>query len=108
MRVIAAAGATAVILLSSTVPALNAVIPSQCSDRNKLNGVAVDARLVAIELYYDGLINGLSDGKRKSCYEAPAFNDDKLAIVNKTLELVERDCSPVARAARIAAEGVCP
>src|SRR5690348_14977619 len=30
-------------------------LPSQCSDRNALNGISVDARLVAIKYYFAGL-----------------------------------------------------
>ena len=109
MRVMAAAaGVTAIILFSSTPLALSANELSQCSDRNKLNSIAVDARLAAVEFYYQGFIDGLPAGDRKSCYQARVVNDDKFAIVNKTLELIERDCLPVAQAARIAAEGACP
>jgi hypothetical protein len=36
------------------------------------------------------------------------LNDDRLAIVNKTLELIERDCLPIEMAGRIALEGSCP
>ena len=105
MRVKMQAVAVAILLFSSTV---NASDLFQCSDRNELNGISVDARLVAIKLYYDGFIGGLTDEKRKSCYEAHALNDDKLAVVNKALQLIERDCLSVASAARIAAEGACP
>jgi hypothetical protein len=44
----------------------------------------------------------------KNVMKPVALNDDRLAIVNKTLELIERDCLPIAMAARIAAEGACP
>ena len=98
-----AATIVAIALFSSTVNASD-----RCSDRNELNGISVDARLVAIKLYYHGFIGGLTDEKRKSCYEAHALNDDKLAVVNKVLELVERDCLSIASAARIVAEGACP
>ena len=37
-----------------------------------------------------------------------AFNDEKLALVNRTLDLVERDCLPIETAARMAAEGARP
>jgi hypothetical protein len=36
------------------------------------------------------------------------LNDDRLAIVNKTLEVIERDCLPIETAARIALAGACP
>jgi hypothetical protein len=93
---------------SSAKAAADANQLSDCSDRNALNSIAVDARLVAIKLYYDRFILGLTDASRQKCYEARALNDDRLAIVNKTLELIERDCLPIAMAARIAAEGACP
>jgi hypothetical protein len=102
------AGVTAIILLASTAAAISADVTSQCSDKNRLNGVSVDARLVAIEFYYQGIIEGLPDGDRKSCFAARVLNTGKLDIVNKTLDLIERDCLPIARAARTAADGVCP
>lgn len=103
MRVMMQAAAIAIFLFPSTASAID-----RCSDRNTLNGISVDARLVALKLYYDGFIGGLTDEKRRSCYEAHALNDDKLVVVNKALQLVERDCLSVASAARIAAEGACP
>jgi hypothetical protein len=108
MRMMTAAGVTAIILFSSTAQAASADALSQCSDRNKLNSTAVDARLVAIEFYYQGFIDGLADGDRKSCFAARVLSTDKLAIANKALDLIERDCLPIAQAARVAAEGVCP
>jgi hypothetical protein len=108
MRVITAAGVKAIILLSSTAAAISAGETSQCSDKNKLNGVSVDARLVAIEFYYQGIIDGLADGGRKSCFASRVSNDGKLTFANKTLELIERNCLPISQAARIAAEGECP
>jgi hypothetical protein len=80
----------------------------KCSDRNALDSIAVDARLVAIKFYYDGFIHGLTDRDRQACYEARALNDDRQAIVNKTLDLIEQNCLPIETAARIAAEGACP
>lgn len=108
MQMIRAAGVTAIILFSSAASVASADALSQCSDKNKLNSAAVDARLVAIEFYYRGFIDGLADGDRKSCYLALVLNSDELAIANKTLDLIERDCLPIARAARAAAEGLCP
>jgi hypothetical protein len=107
MRVMMAVAVTAIILFSSTAAASNAEDLSQCSDRNKLNDISVDARLVAIEFYYDGLTDGLTDSARKTCYEVHASNREP-AIANKTLKLIERDCLPIAQAARIASEGACP
>jgi hypothetical protein len=78
-----------------------------CSDRDALNGIAVDARLVVIKYYYDGFIHRLSDRNRQGCYDSRILNDDRLAIVNNTLDLIERDCLPIDAGAR-AAEGACP
>lgn len=80
----------------------------KCSDRNALDSIAVDARLVAIKFYYDGFIHGLTDRDRQACYQARALNDDRQAIVNKTLDLIEQNCLPIETAAHIAAEGACP
>jgi hypothetical protein len=103
-----AAGVTAIIFLSATAAAISAGETSRCSDKNKLNGGSVDARLVAIEFYYHGVIEGLPDGDRKSCFAVRVLNAGKLDIVNKTLDLIERDCLPIAQAARTVADGVCP
>jgi hypothetical protein len=100
--------ATAILLLCRAASAVNADEHSQCSDKNKLNGVSVDARLIAIEFYYQGLIDSPADGRRKSCLSGRFLSDGKLALVNKTLELIERDCLPISQAARIAADGECP
>ena len=109
MHSIIAATAMIAAVCSSAKAAADANQLSDCSDRNALNSIAVDARLVAIKLYYDGFILGLTDASRQKCHEARALNDDRLTIVNKkTLELIERDCLPIAMAARIAAEGACP
>jgi len=108
MLVMTAAGLTAILLFSSTVAAVSAAELSQCSDKNKLNGVSVDARLTAIEFYFQGIIDGQADGGSKSCFAARVLDDGKLAFVNKTLELIEHDCLPIAQAVRLAAEGQCP
>jgi hypothetical protein len=83
-------------------------LPSQCSDRNALNGISVDARLVAIKYYFVGLVRGSADRARQACYEAHALGDAGAAILNKTLELIETNCSTMERAARIAIDPVCP
>jgi hypothetical protein len=63
MRLIVAA-------LSSSAKAAADVNPvNDCSDRNALNDIAVDARLVAIKFYYDGFIRGMTDRNRQTCYE---------------------------------------
>jgi hypothetical protein len=108
MRLMVTAAVIAAVLCSSAKAAPDANEVNDCSDRNALNGIAVDARLVAIKLYYDGFIHGLTDRNRQACYEARALDDDRLTIVNKTLDLIERDCLPIETAARIAAAGACP
>ena len=50
----------------------------------------------------------MTDRNRQTCFEARVLNDNRLAIVNKTLDLIERDCLPIETAARIALEGACP
>jgi hypothetical protein len=108
MRLMIATAAIVAALGSSAKAAADANQIKDCSDRNALNGIAVDARLVAIKFYYDGLIHGMTDRNRQTCYEARVLKDDSLAIVNKTLDLIERDCLPIETAARIALEGGCP
>ncbi len=81
---------------------------AQCSDRDALNDVSVDARLLAIKYYFAGLASNLPDPKRRACYEAHAINDPALQVVNKTLELIERNCAPMAGAAQAAVAPDCP
>jgi hypothetical protein len=100
--------AAAVLVGAQFAPAVAAEVVNPCSDRNALDSIAVDARLVAIKFYYDGFIHGLNDRERQACYQALALNDDKQAIVNKTLDLIERNCFSIETAARMAAEGACP
>jgi hypothetical protein len=107
MRMMMAA-AIAVAVLCSAIATADGAERSQCSDRNALNSISVDARLVAIKYFFAGLVRGLTDRNRQACYEAHALNDVRLAIVNKTFELIERDCLPIEEAARIAAEAACP
>ena len=108
MRLMIATAAIVVALSSSERAAPDANPLSDCSDRNALNSIAVDARLVAIKFYYDGFFHGMTDRNRQTCFEARVLNDDRLAIVNKTLEVIERDCLPIETAARIALVGACP
>jgi hypothetical protein len=108
MRLMMAAAAMVAALSSSAKAANDASQVKDCSDRNTLNSAAVDARLVAIKYYYDGLIHGMTDRNRQACYEAQALNDDRLVVVNKALDLIERDCLPIETAARLAIEGACP
>jgi hypothetical protein len=100
--------AAIVVALFCTATAADAGSPSDCSDRNALNDISVDARLAAIKFYYAGLVQGLPDRERRACYEAQILEDSKLAIVNKTLELIEGDCLPIGSAAGIAAKSACP
>lgn len=81
---------------------------AKCADRNALNDISVDARLVAIKYYFVGLIRASADRNRQACYEAHALNDGKREVLNKTLQLIERDCSTMEAAARTAIEAACP
>ena len=81
---------------------------TQCSDRNALNGISVDARLVAIKYYFVGIVRGSTDRARQACYEAHALSDEGTAILNKTLQFIETNCSKMESAARAAIEPACP
>jgi hypothetical protein len=107
MRLMIAVAALGAALFSSAKAGVDVNSLAQCNDRNALNGIAVDARLVAIKFYYDGFIDGQTDRTRQACYEARVLNDEELALVNKTLDLIESDCLPIETAARMAAEGAC-
>lgn len=48
--------AIVVTLFCSATLAADAGSPSDCSDRNALNDISVDARLAAIKFYYAGLV----------------------------------------------------
>src|SRR5580658_2921363 len=89
MRLMMATAAIVAALGSPAKAAADVNPVNDCSDRNALNDIAVDARLVAIKFYYAGFIRGMTDRNRETCYEARVLNDDRLAIVNKTLELIE-------------------
>ena len=103
--------AVAMIALVSSSPALAVVTisePNQCNDRNALQGVAYDARLIAIKMYYEGFLQNMTDRSRQVCYEAHVLLDDSFAVINKTRTLVETNCLPIDVAARMATEGLCP
>jgi hypothetical protein len=93
---------------SSSLAVVRVGVPNECSDRNALQDIAVDARLTAIQFYYKGLIQNLADKNRQICYEAHILMDDSFAVLNKTRTLIETNCLPVDVAARIAVEGLCP
>ena len=88
--------------------AADAANPAKCADRNALNDISVDARLVAIKYYFVGLVRASADHNRQACYEAHALNDDNREVMNKTLQFIERDCSTIEAAARAAIESACP
>ena len=103
--------AVAMIALSFSSPALAVITvsePGQCNDRNALQGIAYDARLIAIKMYYQGLLQNMTDKSRQVCYEAHVLLDDSFAVINKTRTLVETQCLAIDVAARIATEGLCP
>jgi hypothetical protein len=106
MRMMMTAMIAFAIWCSATVA--DAADSSKCADRNALNDISVDARLVAIKYYFVGLVRASTDRNRQACYEAHALNDDKREVLNKTLQLIERDCSTMEAAARTAIEPACP
>ncbi len=73
-----------------------------------MQSIAIDARLIAIKLYYEGLVQSMTDKTRQICYEAHVLMDDHFAVINKTRVLVETDCLAIDIAARKATEGLCP
>ncbi len=93
---------------SSSLAVVRVGAANECSDRNALQDIAVDARLTAIQFYYKGLIQNLADKHRQICYEAHVLMDESFAVFNKTRALIETNCLPVDVAARIAVEGLCP
>ncbi len=103
--------AVVVLLAGASSPSLAVVrvgAPNECSDRNALQDIAIDARLTAIQFYYKGLIQSIPDKNRQICYEAHVLMDDSFAVLNRTRTLIETKCLPVDVAARIAVEGMCP
>lgn len=83
-------------------------LPNNCSDRNALQNIAIDARLNAIKFYYQGFIQNTGDRDRKRCLEAHVLLDDHLAVINHTSQLIQSKCLPIDAAARMATEGLCP
>lgn len=104
MRMIVAAAVVAIFCSASA----EASPPQACSDRNALNGVSVDARLVAIKYYFVGLGLGLADPKQRACYKSQVVGNSSLVVANKTLALIEHDCMSIESAARIAVKAACP
>lgn len=102
------AATIAIVIACSAATAARSGKSTQCSDRNALNDISVDARLVAIKYYFVGLASSLTDPKRQACYEAQAINDPALRVANKTLELIERNCAPIAGAAQATIAQACP
>ncbi|HKN27383.1 MAG TPA: hypothetical protein VJY34_05645 [Roseiarcus sp.] len=101
----------ALIAFYSGSPALAVIsvdLPNQCSDRNALQSIAYGARLIAIKFYYKGLIAGLADKKTRTCLEAHVLLDDRFAVTNRTLEIVETKCLPIDIAASMATKNLCP
>jgi hypothetical protein len=82
--------------------------PSACSDRNALQNVAVDSRLIAIKLYYEGYLHNISDRAKQTCLTTRVLLDDRFEVLNKTRGLVETQCMSLDDAAGAATEGLCP
>jgi hypothetical protein len=108
MRAILLAAAIAVWPAGSSLAVISVDLPNQCNDRNALQGIAYDARLIAIKLYYKGLINKMADSKSQVCLEARVLLDDKFTVINKTRELIETKCLPIDVAASMATQDLCP
>jgi hypothetical protein len=82
-------------------------MPNECSDRNALQGIAYDARLIAIKFYYKGLINRVTDKSKQTCLEAHVLLDDRFLVINRTREFVETQCLPIDVAASLATKDLC-
>ncbi len=87
---------------------LSVDLPGQCSDRNALQGIAYDARLTAIKMYYEGVVHALADKQKQTCIEAHVLMDEGFAVINKTREIIEAKCLPIDVAAGIATQDLCP
>jgi len=101
----------AVLLIASTslsVAVISVDEPGQCSDKNSLQGIAYDARLIAIKLYYEGVVHNLADKQKQTCLEARVLMDDRFAVINKTRQIIETKCLPIDIAASMATQGLCP
>ncbi len=108
MRVILLAILIAVCSENPALAVISVDLPYECADRNALQGIAYDARLIAIKLYYKGLINKMSDRKKQTCLEAHVLLDDRFVVINKTREIVEAKCLPIDVAASLATQDLCP
>ena len=108
MRVILLAVLIAFCLGSPALAVVSVDVPYECADRNALQGIAYDARLIAIKLYYKGFIDRLSDGKKQTCLEAHVLLDERFVVINKTREIVETKCLPIDIAANLATQDLCP
>ena len=93
---------------SPALAVISVDLPNECSDRNALQSIAYDARLIAIKLYYKGLINRLADKQGQTCLEARVLLDDRFAVINRTREIVETKCLPIDIAASMATQDLCP
>lgn len=98
-------------MLVAASPPSGAVVsvdfPGACSDRNALRDIAVDARLNAIKFYYKGFIQNVGDRDKQKCLAARVLQDDRFAVINTTLDLIDSQCLPVEVAAQMATEGLC-
>jgi len=108
MRTILLAALIGLWLANPALAVISVDLPNECNDRNALQSIAYDARLIAIKLYYKGLISGLGDKKKQTCLEAHVLMDDRFAVINKTRQIVEKDCLPIDVAASMATKDVCP
>jgi hypothetical protein len=108
MRAFLLAALIAVWPASPALAVISVDLPNECSDRNALQSIAYDARLIAIKFYYKGLIAGLANKKEQTCLEAHVLLDDRFAVINRTRELVETKCLPIDIAASMATKGLCP
>ncbi len=72
-----------------------------------MQGMAYDARLTAIKLYYRGLINQMDDKTLQACLEAHVLLDDRFLVINRTREIVESKCLPIDVAANMATKDLC-
>lgn len=82
-------------------------LPNACADRNALMGIAMDAQLNAVKLYYEGYIGAVDDPARRSCLTTQVLRDDRFVVINKTRQLVVGDCMPIGEAAGAALSGLC-
>lgn len=107
MRMILLAALIALWPAESALAVISIDLPNECNDRNALQSIAYDARLIAIKLYYKGLIAGMADKKKQACLEAHVLMDDRFAVINSTREIVETKCLPIDIAASMATKDLC-